>query len=375
VPIQALSSAILQVVVVWRGRIIGYQLLDKRRRVTIGEHKNATFLTPTADGRRRFVLLKPKRGGYQLRLAPGMRGEVQVGAGTSDVLDLLAQPALGRSKSPVREVPLSSGDRAKLHFEGNPDLRIEVRWVDPPEVLAKPKVEDPMMFQTLVGTGIVVGLAAALLVFIYAPPEKPLELTAQRIAKIEEPILQLEKKQSARRAKEKEEKKKQEEGQMKKAKEKAGKLGKEDAPTKETVIAKGERTSCARRSRRSASLGWSAKNGRRARASRSCSPRTRRSSRRSPAWLARARSRAAATAACRRPARARAAAARASATSTAPATWTRAAAARAARAAAPSWPSAASARSPWAWAAAAVTPMARSRRSRSTRSCAPTSRA
>jgi hypothetical protein len=244
VPIQALNSAILQVVVVWRGRIIGYQLLDKRRRVTIGEHKSATFLTPTADGRRKFVLLKPRRGGYQLRLAPGMRGEVQVGAGTSDVLDLLAQPAMGRSKSPVREVPLSSGDRAKLHFDGNPDLRIEVRWVDPPELLAKPKVEDPQMFQTLVGTAIVLGLAAAGLWFSYSPPEKPLELTAQRIAKIEEPILQLEKKQSARRAKEKqekEEKKKQEEGQMKRAKEKAGKLGKEDAPTKETVIAKGEK--------------------------------------------------------------------------------------------------------------------------------------
>ena len=57
-----------------------------------------------------------------------------------------------------------------------------------------------MMFQTLVGTCIVGGLFAGLLMFLYKPPEKPLELTAQRMAKIEEPILQLEKKQSARRA-------------------------------------------------------------------------------------------------------------------------------------------------------------------------------
>ena len=57
-----------------------------------------------------------------------------------------------------------------------------------------------MMFQTLVGTSLVLGLAAALLVFLYRAPEKPLTLTAERMAKIEAPVLEIEKKVTARRA-------------------------------------------------------------------------------------------------------------------------------------------------------------------------------
>jgi len=242
VPLQAMGSAILQVVVVWRGRIVGYRLLTSRRKVTIGSHTRATFITPKAEGRKRYVLIKPQRGGgYALRLSPALRGEVQSGGETRDVLDVLSGPPTDREKGDVRAVTLSTGDRAKLHFTENSDLRLEIRWVDPPEILAKPKVEDPMMFQTLAGMSLVFGLAAAFLVFMYRAPEKPLTLTAERMAKIEEPVLEIEKKTTARHAAEKEEKKKQEEGQMKKAKDKAGKLGKQDATQKDTVIPKGEK--------------------------------------------------------------------------------------------------------------------------------------
>jgi hypothetical protein len=240
-PIESLANAVLQVVTVWRGRIVGYRLLTKRRKVTIGSHRGASFVTPRAEGKKAFAIIKPTRGGYLLRLAPALRGEVFVGGETQDVLDILSTPPLGRQKGDVREVKLTPGDRAKLHFTENHELRLEIRWVDPPEILAKPKIEDPMMFQTLVGTSLVMGLVAAVLVFLWRPPEKPLALTTERIAKIEEPVLELEKKNTARRAAEKAEKKKQEEGQMKKAKEKAGKLGRQDATQKETTIPKGEK--------------------------------------------------------------------------------------------------------------------------------------
>ncbi|MDB4982064.1 MAG: FHA/TonB protein [Myxococcales bacterium] len=243
-PIQAMASAIPQLVVVWRGRIIGYRLLTKRRKVTIGPSQKASFLTPMADGRQRFVLLKPSRGGYTLRLAPALRGEVSAAGNTAQVDDYLAQPVDPRRrgrKGAVREVALGIGDRAKLYFADSPDLRLELRWVDPPEVLAKPKVEDPIMFQTLVGTAIVMGLAAVLLVLMYHEPEKPLQLTVERMAKIEEPVLQIEKKATARREEKKKAEEKEKAGQMKKAKEQAGKLGKNDAPQKETTIPKGEK--------------------------------------------------------------------------------------------------------------------------------------
>jgi len=247
-PVETLGSAILQVVAVWRGRIVGYRLLMRRRKITIGAHVGATFNTPRTDGRKRYVLVKPRRGGgYSLRLAPNLRGEVQTGGELRDVGAVLAEPPRGRAKGDVREVALAPGDRARLTFVENADLRIELRWVDPPEVLPKPKVEDPMMFQTLVGTSLVLGLCAALLVFLYRAPDKTLTLSAERVAKIEAPVREIEKKATARRAaekqekEEKEEKKKKEEGQMKKAKEKSGKLGRDDATERDTVIPKGER--------------------------------------------------------------------------------------------------------------------------------------
>ena len=224
-----MGSAILQIVAVWRGRIVGYRLLTKRRKITIGSHTGATFMAPMTDGRKRYVLIKPSRGGYTLRLAPNLRGEVQTGGETRDVMDILASPPGRRDKGALREVALTTGDRAKLYFAENPDLRIELRWVDPPEVLAKPKVEDPMMFQTLVGTSLVLGLAAALLVSLYRRAgEQPLcavILAELATAKIEAPILEIEKKNTAAAwPPEKRRRRNEEEGQMKKAKEKANKL-------------------------------------------------------------------------------------------------------------------------------------------------------
>ena len=179
-----------------------------------------------------------------LRLAPNMRGEVQTGMDTIDVADVLARPSpRGRAKGDVREVALATGDRAKLTFVENADLRIEIRWVDPPEVLPKPKVEDPMMFQTLVGTSLVLGLAALLLVFLYRPPEKPLTLSAERMAKIEAPVLEIEKKATARRAAEKG-KGREEETRRRPDEEGQGEgrqAGREDATEKDTVIPKGEK--------------------------------------------------------------------------------------------------------------------------------------
>jgi hypothetical protein len=261
-PIQALGSAIPQVVIVWHGRIIGYRLLTERQTITIGPghtwwlafpawlpyHKylrllvpDPTFDGPRIDRRARFALLKPgRRGAYRLRLSPELGGDLHVGGEARSVDDVLAGPA-GRARGDVREVELGPGDRAKLFLRESPELKIELRWVDPPEVIAKPKIEDPAMFQTLLGTAIILGLAAAALVVMWRPPEKPLALTTERMAKIEAPVFEIEKKNTAARREKAEEKKKAEEGQMKKAKEKAGKLGKQDATQKDTVIPKGEK--------------------------------------------------------------------------------------------------------------------------------------
>jgi hypothetical protein len=227
------ADAILQVAMIWRGQIIGYRLLSRRRKVTVGPHKRATFVTPPVAGQHKFVLLKPRKGNYVLHLAPELKGELNLSGTVTSVADIAS-----------RDVDLARGDRAKLVFTDGSDLRVEIRWVDRPEVVPRPRVRDPQMVQTTVGTSIVLGLFAALLTFIWEKeePKPPLALNPERVAKIEAPAaLEFQKKEVAKAEKEKTtEKSKEKEGQMKKAKEKAGKLGRADAPQKDTVIPKGK---------------------------------------------------------------------------------------------------------------------------------------
>jgi hypothetical protein len=240
---RPVAPSVLQVAMVWHGQIIGYKLLHHGGRVTVGPSKRASLVTPPLDGgRRRFTLLKPTRDGYLLRLSPEFTGEVHEGSKVTVVADLLARPAVRRRASDVREVRLSPGDRAKLTLtKGN--LRFEIRWVDAPEHIPKPRVEEPLLWGITIGTAALLGAMALILLIIgRSQPPPPLALTSARMAKIEAPVLEIEKKVAVRHAAEKAaEKKKQEEGQMKRAKEKAGRLGTADAKQKDTVIPKGDK--------------------------------------------------------------------------------------------------------------------------------------
>ena len=81
------------------------------------------------------------------------------------------------------------GDRAKLTFNDGSDLRIEIRWVDPPDVIARPRENDPEMVRTMVGTSVVLGLLALFLTFIWEKrrPGRRWRSTPNRITKIEAP--------------------------------------------------------------------------------------------------------------------------------------------------------------------------------------------
>jgi len=77
--------AALQVAVIWRGHILGYKLLRRRTKVTVGPHKRNSFITPPLNGQKRFVLLAPRRDGYVLRLAPELKGDLVLGGSATSV--------------------------------------------------------------------------------------------------------------------------------------------------------------------------------------------------------------------------------------------------------------------------------------------------
>jgi hypothetical protein len=227
------GHAILQIAAIWRGQIIGYRLLARRRRITVGPSKRATFNTPALEGKKRYLLVRPRKGGYMVHLAAGLHGDVTLGGSATPIQEITN-----------RDITLAPGDKAKLIFDEG-DLRLELRWVEPPEVIARPRMRDPQMVQITVGTATVLGLFAVLLNLIWTRdvPKPPLVLDASRIAKIEAPqALDFEKQEKQKReaAEKAAEKSKEKEGQTKKAKEKAGRLGREDATQKDTVIPKGK---------------------------------------------------------------------------------------------------------------------------------------
>jgi outer membrane biosynthesis protein TonB len=222
----------LQVAMIWRGQIIGYRLLSRRRKITVGPSKRATFATPALGGKNKFLLLQPQRDGYVLHLASVFKGELTLSGVTTPVADIAS-----------RDVDLARGDKAKLMFADGSDLRIEIRWVDPPEVIARPRVRDPQMVQITVGTSIVLGALALFLNIMWekTEPKPPLALDAQRVAKIEAPAaIEFEKKEVKKQKEEAAEKSKEKEGQTKRAKEKAGRIGRNDATPKDTIIPKGK---------------------------------------------------------------------------------------------------------------------------------------
>jgi hypothetical protein len=223
--------ASLQVAVIWRSQILGYRLLRKRTKVTVGSAKSATFKTPQLAGQSKFLLLVPRRDGYVLRLAPELKGDLVLGGTATSVADIASS-----------EVDLSRGDRAKLTFADGSDLRIEIRWVEPPAYVPRPRVDDPEMIQYMLGTSIVLGIFATILVFMWEkePPRPPLALSPERIVKIEAPQAVEFQKQQKKEAEKAESNSKEKEGQMKRAKEKAGKVGRDDAKQKDTVIPKGK---------------------------------------------------------------------------------------------------------------------------------------
>jgi hypothetical protein len=217
---------------IWRGQIIGYRLLSRRRKITVGPSKRATFATPVLAGKNKFLLLQPQRDGYVLHLASAFKGELTLGGVTTPVADIAS-----------RDVDFARGDKAKLIFADGSDLRIEIRWVDPPDLIARPRIRDPQMVQITVGTSIVLGALALLLNIMWekTEPRPPLALDAQRVAKLEAPaVIEFEKKEVKKQKEEEAEKSTAKEGQTKRAKEKAGRIGRNDATPKDTIIPKGK---------------------------------------------------------------------------------------------------------------------------------------
>src|SRR3954469_25599263 len=169
------STTVLQIAMVWQGRILAYRLIAAGQKVTVGPSPDATFATPPARGQdQRFVLLAPQRrphGRFRLRLTPSLSGELFLRGETKRVEDVLLTGTPSKRDAAIREIDLDPGDRARLSFADLGDgPRLELRFVDAPALLPRAGLTNREPF--LVRVAAITSLLLAMLVggaLIFAP--------------------------------------------------------------------------------------------------------------------------------------------------------------------------------------------------------------
>jgi outer membrane biosynthesis protein TonB len=240
------TTAQLQIVSSWQRRLLSYHLLGPGEKFSAGPAKSAQLNCPRFDGApKRLVILQPTRQGYRLRLAPGMSGYIDSPTqGRSDIAQILSTPVKGKKR--VRDVMFSLGDAALIQVDGAAGLRMQLSFVDPPEIVGKKTSDDRLpYFQKVLGA-VSLSLAVLVALLMIIGPRTNLadqEITQERFAKIVEPELaKPETKQARDQEKKHGEKKKKEKeaAESKRAKDKEGKLGRNENKG-ETVMPKGNK--------------------------------------------------------------------------------------------------------------------------------------
>lgn len=241
-------TSLLQVALVWQGKILAYRLCGPRQTITIGPSPRASLNTPAIPGAgERFKLLVPEkpRGRYRLRLTAAFTGELRLKNEKRTVAELLASAPASADDAAIREIELDPGDKAHLGFADVPGLQLQIRAVDPPPVVPRPSLKDrdPLFARIALLTTMALGMFVAA-VMVFAPEDEPVKLvlTKERLAKILPPAPPPPPAPLANKKKDEEKKpEKPEAGQMKKARDDQGKLGRHDALAKDTIIPKGEK--------------------------------------------------------------------------------------------------------------------------------------
>jgi outer membrane biosynthesis protein TonB len=242
----------LQITYRWKGQVIAYRLIGRREVVSIGDHKRVTFATPRLPGfPARFILLKPIKQGYLLRLGPGIAGALNMRGQKRTVGDVLVQPAVRRflrDPGMFRQAELYPGDSATLDLDvaAPESLQLLISFADAPERIARPRfLPDRLLMRTAGATA----AALLLLVFVARLISDRLVDTSQVVADaivrkvtpaVTIPQLPAADKRRIEELAERARKQQEKAAAMsKRARENEGRLGREDAPARPTVMPKG----------------------------------------------------------------------------------------------------------------------------------------
>jgi hypothetical protein len=248
----------LEVVYDWRDTRLCQRLLAPGETLTFGTGPRSHLVAPEGQadhlGRdpwpRQMSLLRPRRGGYRLRLLPAMTGLLYLQGKKVDVGSLFDVPApkrLLRKPAVHRDVELAFGDTVELVVDAVNQLRITLAFVEAPEKLGRPRIVEPLLFKAAFWSinTILATLIVVLFVGSRIPPfTPPLDISPERLAKLAPPapdLVAMRKAEEMKKAEDEARRKKMEReaAEAKRAKLAEGRLGHPDSTKKETVMPKG----------------------------------------------------------------------------------------------------------------------------------------
>ncbi len=234
------GSRPLRVVLVWHGEPLEERVFTSPQAITVGSSKDDTFIVPSSQLGDRFPLFHPSADatGFVLTLADGMTGKMSIDREACAVTDFLRR-GRGIAAGQHREQPLATSDWGIIALDDSGDVAFFFQFVAPGIAVGPTGGFLDRFFGQALAFAAVVNIAILAIGWIFGgPADDALDIDpppSTAIAKILlEPPKEPEPPKPAPR-------KVREEDASKRAREKEGKIGNNDAKVAETKIPKGEK--------------------------------------------------------------------------------------------------------------------------------------
>jgi len=133
----------LRVAYVWRDEVMADLVATKPHKITLGDRRGCTFVTPDLGLPKRFAVIRHGARGYLLTLGAGMSGRLRLGDEEIEVADFVMRGGGERAagaKGNFRATSIAPGDWGVIHLDGSGVHNLFFQFVkgDPPIPRATP---------------------------------------------------------------------------------------------------------------------------------------------------------------------------------------------------------------------------------------------
>ena len=234
------GSRPLRVVLVWHGEPLEERVFTTPQPITVGSSKDDTFIVPSSQLGDRFPLFHPSADatGFVLTLADGMTGKLSIEQEACAVTDFLRR-GRGIAAGQHRDQPLATSDWGIVALDDSGDVAFFFQFIAPGIAVGPTGGFLDRFFGQALAFAAVVNIAILAIGWIFGgPADDALDIDPPPSTAIAKILLEPPKEPEPPKP---QPRKVREEDASKRAREKEGKIGNNDAKVAETKIPKGEK--------------------------------------------------------------------------------------------------------------------------------------